>query len=76
MTAADLPLLSAQLPDPGNPSIVAFGAVVGGLVGGLVARVRRLSPERVAHATNFGVLCGGWCGTSAWLTTYIATHLL
>jgi hypothetical protein len=64
---APLPrLAAAQLPDPGQPSTVGIGLVLGGLVSGAIARLRRLPHEQVSRLTLGGSFVGGWIAAVGW----------
>jgi hypothetical protein len=58
---------AATLPDPGNPSIIALAGALGGLVGGTVAEIRQLPPERVTRATVTGSRRGAGLGFAGYL---------
>lgn len=68
-----LPLapLTMHPPDPGSPSIIAFGIAFGALIGGAIGRVRRLGHERTARMTASGSFHGGVIG----LAVYCASPL-
>jgi hypothetical protein len=60
MTPLPLLMLAAsELPDPGKPSTVSFAATAGGIVGGLIARLRELPDDRLARLTADGFFLGG-----------------
>jgi hypothetical protein len=63
---------AAQLPGPGQLSTVAVAAVLGGLVGGAIARGRRQPHEAVSRLTLAGSFVGGWIGFLAWAWSWIA----
>ncbi|MDW5598159.1 hypothetical protein VSS74_27630 [Conexibacter stalactiti] len=60
-------LADARLPDPGQPSTIAVAAVLGGMVGGAIARMRRLPQESVTRFTQTGAFVAGWGAALIWL---------
>lgn len=64
-------LASSRLPDPGQPSIIAWGASVGALGGGLPAWLRRLPGECVSRRVMYGSLLGGACGVVVYLAMFL-----
>lgn len=61
-------LADAELPDPGQASIVPTAIALGGLIGGLLGSVLKRSPEEVRHDAFRG---GLYFGVAA-LLTYLA----
>ncbi|HST43001.1 MAG TPA: hypothetical protein VLK58_25980 [Conexibacter sp.] len=64
-------LADARLPDPGQLSTVALAAVLGGMVGGAIARARRLSHDSVARFTQTGAFVAGWAAALIWLGLWL-----
>lgn len=64
-------LADARLPDPSQLSTVAVAAVLGGMVGGAIARARRLPHESVARFTQTGAFVARWIAFAAWSATWV-----
>lgn len=75
MTSMLVVLLAAELPDIGQPSIVAYGMALGGLAGGFVARVGRHPSERVSRLTLDGAFAGGLIACAAWVLELTTPYL-
>jgi hypothetical protein len=76
MNAVDLIVLAAsELPDPGKPSTVSLAATAGGIIGGLIARLRELSDDRLARITADGFFFGGAGGLVCWFVVIAIDRL-
>jgi hypothetical protein len=64
--------LIASLPNPAEPTIVAFGAALGAFIGNAIARVMREEPERRAQRS----LDGAFHLTGIALALYLLSNLL
>jgi hypothetical protein len=72
VSVAELAVASAmKAPDIGSISIVAFGAALGAIAGGLAGRVRRIGRERTTHLTNDAGLFGGLVGILLYVTSWL-----
>lgn len=57
---------------PSKPGFVAFGALVGGLCGHVIARRRRYSADKTMRVTTGG----GQLGVAISLTAYVVANLV
>jgi hypothetical protein len=57
---------------PSDPGFVAFGALVGGLYGHIIARSRRYNADKTIRATAGG----GELGVAISLTAYVVANLV
>lgn len=62
--------LAAVLPNPSEPSVVAFGAVIGAFVGDTIARALRYDADNRMRWT----VDGSYCGTGFALLLYLAAN--
>jgi threonine dehydrogenase-like Zn-dependent dehydrogenase len=64
-------VLAASLPDPSEPTIIVFGAGLGGLLGTAIGRARRAARERVREIAENWAFAGGIVGAVAYLLTVV-----
>jgi hypothetical protein len=65
-------VLSAALPNLGEPGIVAFGAMLGTLIGGSIARMLGYTADNRMH----WAVEGSYYGTGIAFVMYLAANLL
>ena len=70
-----LMLAASEVPAPGTLSFVALAGMVGTFVGGLVGRIRGLSPSEVGHATGTGTWIGIGVGFATWFAALAIDRL-
>lgn len=68
-------VILAQAPALDELSIVGYGAVLGGLVGGAGARARHLPPDQVSRHTLDGSFTGGIFMFLLWLGAVVTPYL-